>query len=317
MNILPKKRWHVRTKENIARVRRDEAKAAEEEKERQRRALLAEQEARTALLRKKARKDSGQSPDEDGIQNTNKAQHVNLFDDLEEGKIISSLKNEEHEREIKEEKEKYEKQIGYLTYLGQDTVEATGKIPWYDKVPDRKKAESLMGADAEVSTKSKLLNDPLREIRKYLGVTEEQYLNRKNKISDANKKVSAHTSRLGHNSESYKKHKERKKKHKKSKKIKKKHKKHRKSKKISSDETSGAYSEVSSDEGQHEQKPNLEQLRAERLKREAEEKRKAELLLARLRGETVEEEKTETSVAPVKQKYNSQFNPELARQNFK
>lgn len=195
MNILPKKKWHVRTSENIARVRRDEANAAEEAREVERRSLLAEQEARTSLLRARAREKLGYS-DKEEINTLDQSKddeepligpsvsdlapvadggvisssgHVNFFQDLEEGQN-SAKGNEEHEEEKKKEQEEYEKKVGYLQYLGQDTEELTGDQVWWKKLPSNRKG--IVSEEKELSSvasKQKDFLDPLKDLRKYLG----------------------------------------------------------------------------------------------------------------------------------------------------
>jgi len=170
--------------------------------------------------------------------------------------------------------------------------------------------------------KFRSFQDPLRDIRKYLktpGVARklEEVKGVKRKAVEPN----------DHSSSSAKKSKkEKKKKSKKSKKSKK-HKSEsnkeskRKNRKSSSKQETNVTSSTSEEDSEDEMKrKNLERLRTERLEREREEKRKTDKLLAKLRGDKdPEEEKPEKSSEPargVKQRYNSQFNPELARQNY-
>nr|CAD7586840.1 unnamed protein product [Timema genevievae] len=328
MNILPKKRWHVRTKENIARVRKDEAQAAEEEKERQRRTFLAEQEARTKTLREKSRKRYQDESLEVETLSTeipvSNNKHVNLFEDIEDGTIVTNKTNAEFEKEQKEEKEKYEKQIGYLTYLGQDTVEVTGNVSWYNKVPNWATHDS---DNAEVGSKSKVSADPLNIFKKFLPAQElktkpkvkptslnliqknlKRRRNEEDQLLDKNKR--AKTRNKHKNCSSKQSHKNHSKKRKK--------RKCRRSSSSSSSESSD--NSRNSDKEVFVEKPkvNLEHLRAERLRREREEQKRTEALLAKIRGEPPPESKeTKPNHVPIViQKYNSQFNPELARQNF-
>uniref|UniRef100_A0A8C0WZK0 CBF1-interacting co-repressor CIR N-terminal domain-containing protein n=1 Tax=Castor canadensis TaxID=51338 RepID=A0A8C0WZK0_CASCN len=136
MNILPKKSWHVRNKDNVARVRRDEAQAREEEKERERRVLLAQQEARTEFLRKKARHHN--STELEAVESEAPSSGpVDLFRELlEEGKGVIRG-NKEYEEEKRQEKERQEKALGILTYLGQNAAEAQTQPPWYQLPPGR------------------------------------------------------------------------------------------------------------------------------------------------------------------------------------
>jgi hypothetical protein len=332
MNILPHKSWHVRTKKNIARVRKDEREAAEKEQERLRRVQLAEQEAKITLLRSRAKEERPDGVVVENLEVPNNllptpSHHVNFFNELEAGKNVSTKTNVEHEKEKKQEQEKYEKQVGYLTYLGQDTNEALGKRDWYESLPNRKKEENKV----EVGLKMKMFNDPLAVMERYLGKSLKSSISKEESVEETNEttekpstsKVKKYESILGNikfnrkrkRSSSSDRSKSPKKKRSKSKKSKhKKSKKHKKNKKRKRETSSSSTSSESEDEAQIQlKKQKLEKLRAERLERERVEKYKADKLLGLIK----EEEPKKVAEKPiVRQKYNSQFNPEIARQNI-
>jgi hypothetical protein len=269
-------------------VRRDEAKAAEEEKATSARIKVAEREARTGLLRQRARErvptNSFIPLSKDEVPS--ESNHINFFRDVEDGVAEIKSANKEHEAEVKQEKEKYEKQIGYLTYLGQDTNEALGKRNWYDEMPDR------TGGTVEVNLKSKMREDPLRIMKKFVGDSGKQ--DKKSDETVYKGKVLS-MEKESKKQKNYNEHSDHKKKNK------------RKYECVESD----------SDEEREklEKKRKLENLRMERLKREKEERRRSEDLLAKLKGETAPKEKNAPAAAG--RKYNNQFNPEIAKQNYK
>lgn len=288
MNILPKKRWHVRTKENIARVRKDEAEAAEKEKQESLRIENANREARISVLKNKSK----QKLVEAGVPETKvsepASEHINLFSDFD-----SAIKNtnKEHDIEIKEKKEDYEKKIGYLTYLGQDTNESLKKKNWYEVAPEtsrfsrsdaiketynklvlkdedgKPKHSKLDIKNGEIGWKSKQSLDPIRAFKTYCHETEKT---RHDPSKNRDKKV------------------------------------------ISNDRMKHRHSK-------DDKKDKLLRLREARLKRERYEKQKTDMFLTNLNGSTDDTPSSSQEPDPnkVKAKYNSQFNPELARQNYR
>ncbi|CAF1347173.1 unnamed protein product [Rotaria sordida] len=272
MNILPKKRWHVRTKDNIARVLRDEKKAAEEEEKALRRKTLAEQEARLNHLRAK-RGDhviQFQSP-EDASSTQKPTEHVNLFQLEEQGLKTSDATNAEHEKEKKTETEEFEKKIGLLTYLGGSIVESKGTVPWYMERGGNTQSLSKESSKTDREERDRLRiqkQDPLSSMSKYVD-------DLKRKREDENKSSSTNT------------------------------KKSTPSVSLSSSSSSSS--------------SRIEQLRAERLKRESQERTKTAAYLSRTFTGT-DPISTITEQTPIetddrKRRYNSQFNPDFAKQN--
>uniref|UniRef100_W5KYI2 Leukocyte receptor cluster (LRC) member 1 n=1 Tax=Astyanax mexicanus TaxID=7994 RepID=W5KYI2_ASTMX len=264
MNILPKKSWHVRNKDNIARVRRDEAQAAEEEREIQRRAERAEQEARTDFLRKKSRIALEQRGvdrvDEEQSRGSSEIEHLNLFP-LEDSSEKKG--NAEYLREKKEEKEKQERAIGLLVSLG--PVPGTEATPWYLKQREEKEKE-----EKEKDKKPK-------DLRK--SITEEEREKKDRKLKERLDPFMDMKKALAVKDRKEKKHK-------------------KKDKKDRGEKRSGESS--------------IEKLRAERLQREQEERRRAQALLDERSGVGKKRE-AEKEMGDRERPYHSAYFPELAR----
>lgn len=326
-------RWHVRTKDNIARVRRDELKAAEEAKELERRIKLADQESRTAFLRERAQKrlqqmdldmfSSQRGPGEDPAQleplppPQGQPEHVNFFRELEAGETTANT-NKERQEELKKEQEEYEKKVGYLTYLGQDSQELTGERSWWQKLPEDRRGDSTKNDEDKLSKNQRKhvdSLDPLNSIKRYLSCEGVKA------VTASQVKVPPSTRGIEENG--VKRAKKAKGRHKRKKSKKDSKGREHRSKKKKRSRRSSSSSSSDGPEGQaevEEKRRKLEALRKERLEREKREQaRKIKLLYgvdmeAEPKGKKIAD-MTEKELVESRRKYSSQFNPHLAKQN--
>lgn len=238
---------------------------------------------------------------------------------MEDGQQVEGVANKEHELEKKKEQEDYEKQIGLLTYLGQGSRESTGESAWYEKPSLIKTLQQQPPEEINhKAEKAKNMFDPLRVIRHYIGKPEISQPTKKNTSNQKSGQLAIEPSP----SKSKKKHKRKEKKKRKSSKRSR----HssdsedsnkRPKKRSRKDSTSSSTSSSSEDE----KKKRLQILRAKRLEREKAERARTNKLLATVHGLPPPREEKESDddkvvkVQPKVQKYHSQYNPEVAKQN--
>ncbi|KAK0424216.1 hypothetical protein QR680_008552 [Steinernema hermaphroditum] len=242
MNILPKKKWHVRTKENMARVRRDEAKAAEEQRRIDDRAAQAEHEDRVRRLQKKASEREASMFDmvpsgPSTSTSIDASGHVNFFTELEQKETRNTtVGNKELEKEKKKEQDEWEQKVGILTYLGGNTNELTKQKSWYERPFQR----DYQKKEDKKETKPEVEIIPVEK--------------KKEKGDRKEKKKKRHRSRSPDSDDRSRKHKKSKRKRR-----------HR--------------SPSTESESEEEKKKRLQKLREERLRREQEERSRTQALL--------------------------------------
>ena len=336
--------------------------------------LSQEQEFRTSILRKQAAErrgatletsgedwaelQSGQDTAAKDASLVGASGHINFFQHLEEGER-AAVPNEEYLREQKEEKEKYEKSIGYLTYLGQGSREETKQKAWFETLPTNRAEEHQKVGKEEVKRKAKALEDPLLVVNKLFGAERGNFScagsakpaatastsaslprpakaagtadtqNCAQRSSAATKEHSASKDKedIKHARHTQKDKLKRTKKKKRSKKKSRRDSddrrhvpsKKRRRRSPSPDSSSGSSGDSSADEEAEARRIRLERLRAERLQRERHERRRADQLLSGLRGQPPPTSTARPGPAEprLKQRYNAQFNPYLAKQNYR
>ncbi|KAI3386178.1 hypothetical protein SNEBB_002704 [Seison nebaliae] len=241
MNILPKKNFHVKNRTNLNKFQKDESKALEKFKNEQKRKNHAESDYVIDTLKKRKFHNEKESNE----------RHFQLFNELE-------LRNtsKEYDKEKREEKEKFEKNIGALTYVGETELDKKTKAScqWYNQKKNKKTNQK-----EEKDVKNKLREDPL--------VTMDLVESVSKKIDQRSKPSKEKIEKSKNNNE----------------------------RKLSS-------------------KMTIEELRQKRLKREKREHQREKMAICRHYNlENDEEEIVKVEIKNPKQKYNSQFNPELAR----